>query len=54
MTPSVSLQADRELIEGGVFYARDGGRELGIAFVDAFERAVNFLSASVHGGALTK
>lgn len=43
MTPSVSPETDRELTEGGVFYAREGGRELGLAFIAEFERALNFL-----------
>lgn len=43
MTPSVSPEADRELTQGGVFYAREGGRELGLAFVAEFERALDFL-----------
>lgn len=43
MTPSVGPEADRELTEGGVFYAREGGRELGLAFIAEFERALNFL-----------
>ena len=40
MTPSVSPEADRELTEGGVFYAREGGRELGLAFIAEFERSL--------------
>lgn len=52
MTPSVSPEADRELIEGGVFYAREGGGELGLAFIAEFERAVNFLCLHPRIGAL--
>lgn len=52
MTPSVSPEADRELTEGGVFYAREGGRELGLAFIAEFERSLNFLCLHPHIGAL--
>jgi plasmid stabilization system protein ParE len=43
MTPSVSPEADRELTEAAVYYAREGGRELGLAFVAEFERTVSLL-----------
>ena len=43
MTPSVSSEADRELTEGAVYYAREGGRELGLAFIAEFERTVSLL-----------
>lgn len=46
MTPSVSQEADRELTEGGVFYAREGGRELGLEFIAEFERSLNFLCSN--------
>ncbi|MGE0557254.1 MAG: type II toxin-antitoxin system RelE/ParE family toxin [Burkholderiales bacterium] len=52
MTPSVSPEADRELTEGGAFYAREGGRELGLAFIAEFERSLNFLCLHPHIGAL--
>ena len=38
MTPSGSQEVDRELREGSVFYAREGGRELGLEFIAEFER----------------
>jgi putative addiction module component (TIGR02574 family) len=45
VTPSVSPEADRELTEGGVFYAREGGRELGLAFIAEFEElSTSFVS----------
>jgi toxin ParE1/3/4 len=44
MTPSVSPEADCELTEGSIFYAREGGLDLGLAFVAEFERSINFLS----------
>jgi len=43
MIPSVSPEADHELTEGAVFYAREGGRELGLAFIAEFERSLNLL-----------
>lgn len=43
MTPTVSPEADRELTDGGVFYAQESGRELGLAFIAEFERTLNFL-----------
>ena len=52
MTPSVSPETDRELTEGDVFYAREGGRELGLAFIAEFERSLNFLCLHPHIGAL--
>ena len=52
MNPSVSPEADRELTEGGVFYAREGGGELGLAFIAEFERSLNFLCLHPHIGAL--
>jgi toxin ParE1/3/4 len=43
MTPSVSPEADRELTEGAIHYAREGGAELGHAFIAEFERALALL-----------
>jgi toxin ParE1/3/4 len=43
VTPSVSLEAERELIDGALFYAREGNAELGLAFVAEFERALGLL-----------
>ena len=43
MIPSVSSGADRELTEGAVFYAREGGAEVGLAFIAEFERALDLL-----------
>lgn len=51
MTPSVSPEADRELNEGAVYYAREGGRELGLAFIAEFERSLNLLCLHPHIGA---
>jgi toxin ParE1/3/4 len=43
MSPPVSSQADRELFDGAVRYAREGGSELGFAFIAEFERALELL-----------
>jgi len=43
MNPSVSPEADRELTEGAVYYAREGGSELGLAFIAEFERVLALL-----------
>lgn len=40
MTRSVSLEAERELIDGALFYAREGNAELGLTFGTEFERAL--------------
>ena len=40
MTPSVSPETDRELSDGALFYAREGGTEVGLAFITEFERAL--------------
>jgi hypothetical protein len=46
MTPSVSPEAEWELTEGALFYAREGGAELGLAFISEFERIVALLCAN--------
>jgi toxin ParE1/3/4 len=43
VTPSVSLEAERDLIEGALFYAREANAELGLAFIAEFERALGVL-----------
>lgn len=43
MIASVSPEADRELTEGAVFYAREGGAEVGTAFIVEFERVLELL-----------
>ena len=43
MTPFVSLEAERELIDGAPFYAREANAELGLAFIAEFERSVGVL-----------
>jgi plasmid stabilization system protein ParE len=51
VTPSVSPEADRELAEGGAYYAREGGRELGLAFIAEFERSLDLLCLHPRMGA---
>lgn len=43
MKSSVSLEAERELIDGALFYAREANAELGLAFIAEFERSVGVL-----------
>ena len=50
MTPSVSLEAERELIEGALFYTREANAELGLAFVAEFEHALDVLCNFPHLG----
>jgi plasmid stabilization system protein ParE len=40
---SVSLEAERELIDGAIFYAREANAELGLAFIAEFERSLEVL-----------
>jgi toxin ParE1/3/4 len=40
---SVSPEAERELIDGALFYAKEASPELGLAFIEEFERAVGVL-----------
>lgn len=51
MIASVSAEADRELAESARFYAREGGVEVGSAFIDEFERALALLCAQPQIGA---
>jgi toxin ParE1/3/4 len=44
VTPTVSAEAERELIDGAVFYAREANADLGLAFIAEFERALGILS----------
>lgn len=55
MSPSVSPEADWELTREAIYYAREGGAELGLAFIAEFERAVALLCTHPDiGGALEK
>ena len=51
MTPSVSPEADWELTEGAVFYAREANAEVGLAFILGYERALALLCGHPHLGA---
>jgi plasmid stabilization system protein ParE len=43
VTPSVSFEAERELINGALFYTREANAELGLAFIAEFEHALGVL-----------
>lgn len=45
MIASVSLEAERDLIDGARYYAREANAELGLAFIAEFERSVEVLCA---------
>jgi plasmid stabilization system protein ParE len=52
MTPSVSPEADRELSESSIFYAREANAEVGLAFILEYERALALLCSNPRLGAL--
>ena len=43
MTPSVSPEADWELTEAALYYAREANADLGLAFIAEFERGIALL-----------
>ena len=43
MIVSVSLEAERELIDGALFYTEQASTELGLVFIAEFERALEIL-----------
>ena len=45
MKASVSPEAERELIDGAQFYAREANSQLGLALILEFERALDILRA---------
>ena len=52
MTPSVGPDAERELTDGAVYYAREAkNADLGLAFIAEFERALDLLCAYPRRGA---
>lgn len=51
MSPSVSSEADWELTKEAVHYAREGGADLGLAFIAEFERALALLCTHPELGA---
>jgi plasmid stabilization system protein ParE len=52
MTPSVSPEADRELSESSIFYAREANAEVGLAFILEYERVLALLCTNPQLGAL--
>jgi plasmid stabilization system protein ParE len=48
---SVSLEAERELTQGAVFYAREANADLGLAFIAEFERSLGVLCENPRLGA---
>ena len=52
MIPSVGPEADRELTESALYYAREANLRLGLAFIDTFERALELLCSNPQLGAL--
>ena len=52
MIPSVGPDADWELSEGAIFYAREANAEVGLAFILEYERSLALLCANPHLGAL--
>ena len=51
MIVSISPEAERELIDGALFYAEQAKTELGLAFIVEFERALNALRENPNLGA---
>lgn len=51
MTPSVGPEADRELTDSALYYAREADTALGLAFIAAFERALDLLCSNPQLGA---
>ena len=43
MIVSVSPEADRELTEGVLFYAREGNSDVALAFIAEYERVIELL-----------
>ena len=50
MKPCVSVEAERELIDGALYYAREANAELGLAFIAEFERSLGVLCNYPHLG----
>jgi hypothetical protein len=51
MIPSVGPEADRELSDSSIFYAREANAEVGLAFILEYERALALLCANPNLGA---
>ena len=41
----VAPEARQELVDGAIFYAKEANAELGLAFIEEFERAINVITA---------
>ncbi len=52
MIASVSPEADQELSEGAIFYAREASAEVGLAFILEYERALELLCSNPRLGAI--
>lgn len=52
MTPSVGPEAERELTDNALYYAREANAELGLGFIETFERALDLLCSNPQLGAL--
>lgn len=52
MKVSLAPEAQRELVEGALFYAREGSAELAQSFISEFERAAALLGDSPGLGAV--
>jgi len=51
VTPSVGPEAERELTDSALYYAQEANAELGLAFIDTFERALDILCSNPQLGA---
>lgn len=52
MTVSLTAQAEQELIEGALLYAREANAQLGQAFISEFERSASLLVDQPRLGAI--
>ena len=52
MIASLSVEAERELIDAANYYAEHAGSDLGLAFITEFERALAVLCDHPHLGAV--
>lgn len=51
MRVSLAPEAERDLVEGGLYYSREANKELGRAFVSEFERSAALLGEQPELGA---
>lgn len=52
MKVSLAPEAEQELVEGALFYAREANAKLGQAFISEFERTAALLAEQPHLGAI--